>query len=479
MQINSVALLLTEQKYKLYALKLTRNKDDADDLISELILKVYEQSDKFIRSYERGDIESYLTICIRNAFYNRKKEKPVEIDEADPEDKRTQRLAEKIISDQQKNDYYPLMARSVAEFGSVDNLAKATGISKFTIYTGLRKYKSDLMNLKKLLLVTPHQIGGVGYHRILKPFQELSETRNDIHLTRSNAYVNRDHDIVVFNRIIGNSYKDDRAIIGEAKICGQKVICDVDDYWVLPSGHMLENFYKKTGMSERIAQNIKEADLVTCTHEVLALRILKLNKNVVVIPNAINEADTQWISRHIPDKTYRFGFVGSEAHTTDVPILRKGCNLINRSKMDFKFIYVGWSDSASSKLYEQVFTSRGTSDRYGCIAAKPVTEYGLGYNLIDCSLAPLEDTLFNRCKSNLKILEAAAHGLPIICSKIHPYFGGDFDVLFAENEYDWYKQMGKLIRNPADGVKRGEAMRSVLLDKFTYKKINKLREEIL
>ena len=49
-----------------------------------------------------------------------------------------------------------------------------------------------------------------------------------------------------------------------------------------------KNYYKKMGMTKRIIQNIKEADLVTCTNNLLASKILKLNKNVCVIPNAID-----------------------------------------------------------------------------------------------------------------------------------------------------------------------------------------------
>jgi len=490
-----IATIIAQPKYYDYAYKLTGNKDDAYDLVSDTIIHINDNIKRFHKVYKQGSIERFLFRVIKNEFLDgieqaksrSKKAIMGEVDfiqSPDVENISIRKASEKLKHDKNNDTYYPLLFKKVAEFGGVDKLAKATGISINTIYTGLKKYKSDLMNVKKILLITPLEIGGVGYHRILKPYAELAETRNDIHLGKTNAYINGDHDIIVFNRVIGSNYTDDRAIINEAKICGQRVICDIDDYWVLPPGHILESYYNKHWITKRIEQNIREAHTVTTTNEVLALKILKLNKNVVILPNAINENDAQWINRHIKDTTYRFGFVGSRAHTNDVPILRKACNLMHRSDMDFQFIYVGWGGDQdhASQLFQEVFSSRGTgNDRYGKISAKPISEYGLSYNMLDCALAPLEDNLFNRCKSNLKVLEAAAHSLPIICSKVHPYYGTDFDnaALFADAEYDWYKQMNKLIKNPVEGHKRGADLREILLKNFTYKQINKLRSEII
>lgn len=185
-----------------------------------------------------------------------------------------------------------------------------------------------------------------------------------------------------------------------------------------------------------------------------------------------------------PFDKYRFGYFGSAAHTTDVPILRKACNLIHRDSQNYQLKLIGFSaEEPATYLFEEVLTSRYTCRQgdYVRIERADVNVYGGIYNWIDCALAPLSDTLFNRCKSNLKILEAAAHKLPIICSKIHPYYGADFDhcVLFAESEYDWYKQMKKLIKNPELGRQMGARAHEVLLKKYTYKQINKLRSEII
>ena len=43
---------------------------------------------------------------------------------------------------------------------------------------------------------------------------------------------------------------------------------------------------------------------------------------------------------------------------------------------------------------------------------------------LDLALAPLEDSLFNRCKSNVRVLEYGACGVPVICSNLEPYRDG-------------------------------------------------------
>lgn len=40
---------------------------------------------------------------------------------------------------------------------------------------------------------------------------------------------------------------------------------------------------------------------------------------------------------------------------------------------------------------------------------------------LDLALVPLEQNLFNECKSNLRLLELGSCGFPIICTDIEPY----------------------------------------------------------
>ena len=76
----------------------------------------------------------------------------------------------------------------------------------------------------------------------------------------------------------------------------------------------------------------------------------------------------------------------------------------------------------------------------------------------DIALAPLEDTHFNRSKSDLKLLEYSALGLPSVASSVEPYAGWAHGktVLHAENTPDaWAEAVAALAADT--GMRRGIA----------------------
>lgn len=54
---------------------------------------------------------------------------------------------------------------------------------------------------------------------------------------------------------------------------------------------------------------------------------------------------------------------------------------------------------------------------------------------LDLALAPLEDTLFNRCKGNQRLIEFGACGVPVICSDIEAY-RGDLPAKRVQNRFE-------------------------------------------
>ena len=51
----------------------------------------------------------------------------------------------------------------------------------------------------------------------------------------------------------------------------------------------------------------------------------------------------------------------------------------------------------------------------------PVDQYGKLYEYFDVSLVPLQGGTFNKCKSDLKIVEAGYTRTSVICSNVTPY----------------------------------------------------------
>lgn len=121
---------------------------------------------------------------------------------------------------------------------------------------------------------------------------------------------------------------------------------------------------------------------------------------------------------------------------------------------------IGWvggqEQSDDLDLIADVIKALGTEVEMICLGACPeslrpyVHEIHKGVSLseypvklaslnLDLALVPLQDTLFNRCKGNLRLLELGACGVPVICSDLEP-FQGDLPVTRVKNTYEgWMK----------------------------------------
>ena len=78
----------------------------------------------------------------------------------------------------------------------------------------------------------------------------------------------------------------------------------------------------------------------------------------------------------------------------------------------------------------------------------------------DIAIAPLADVPFNRAKSHLKALDAAARGIPIIATDMEPYrdFVRDGETGYlVSSEAEWVKRLTDLIHDEAARAEMGAA----------------------
>ena len=77
---------------------------------------------------------------------------------------------------------------------------------------------------------------------------------------------------------------------------------------------------------------------------------------------------------------------------------------------------------------------------------------------LDMAIAPLADHDFNRAKSNLKLLEYGALGLPVICSKIEPYLDSPARQLDEQIE-SWVDAIRELAADKSAREEQGRRMK--------------------
>jgi glycosyltransferase involved in cell wall biosynthesis len=128
---------------------------------------------------------------------------------------------------------------------------------------------------------------------------------------------------------------------------------------------------------------------------------------------------------------------------------------------------------------------------YQRVWTKPVTSYAANYSKFDISLAPIKNHIFNRMKSQLKVIEAGFYKKALIASNIGPYTidlkhclkNGEFvdgnALLVNENRNhsDWSKYIKKLVNNPNLITDMGERLYETVKDEYDLRNVTKTRAE--
>jgi len=148
------------------------------------------------------------------------------------------------------------------------------------------------------------------------------------------------------------------------------------------------------------------------------------------------------------------------------------------------------------------FLMKFTQEEYPNIANEPyrrvwtkhISTYATNYNLFDISLAPLTENIFNKVKSQLKVIEAGFHKKALIAQNFGPYqidlknaakFGGGFDetansilVDTGKNHKDWYDSIKKLVKNPEIIPILQENLYNTVKDTYNINKVTESRREL-
>lgn len=264
-------------------------------------------------------------------------------------------------------------------------------------------------------------------------------------------------DVVVFNRVL--PITEQKKFIRKLQSKGVYVICDIDDHWILSSNHASKNIgdaYRQYSI-----EALMYADEVWTTHELLGKEVERLNANWYVIPNALDPNEPQWQPK--TNYSNRIGWAGGITHFHDLMLTKDAWN-------DTTPVICGFNEHPEWLKLSDNFKA-------DYINALPVTEYGLLYDQFDIAIAPLEDNKFNRCKSNLKIIEAGMKGLPIFVQNIHPYTDDAKGIFKVDN---WNTSIREASAMGVQEIREsGQALREYVLSNYDINKVNELRKERL
>jgi len=86
---------------------------------------------------------------------------------------------------------------------------------------------------------------------------------------------------------------------------------------------------------------------------------------------------------------------------------------------------------------------------------------------LDLALAPLEQHIFNDCKSNLRLLEYGACGYPVICTETEAYRGHlPCTQVKTNSTQEWLEAIRMHLSDPQASYRMGDQLREMVLRDF-------------
>lgn len=229
-------------------------------------------------------------------------------------------------------------------------------------------------------------------------------------------------------------------------------------------------------INKNIDESVRNADLVTTTTEFLKKEYEKLNKNVVVLPNCVEPLDWEDPLKNDGDKV-RIGLVGSVASSEDFKEIEGIIpELMKDDRIELVLFSLPADDEKLSMLRkvfkeEIAFWEQFNPEWHHYV---PHHEYNDKLNelRLDLMLIPRKDNYFNRCKSNLKFLEASMLEIPVIAQGFttgdSPYQGEE-DSKYMEiciDREEWLPAINDLVKNREKRQAMGKKAREYVLEKY-------------
>ncbi|GGI20992.1 glycosyltransferase [Oxalicibacterium faecigallinarum] len=228
-------------------------------------------------------------------------------------------------------------------------------------------------------------------------------------------------------------------------------VYELDDY--LPNLSM-KNINKQNidkDVLKRIRQGLAHVDRFVVSTDALKEAFAGLHADIRVIENRL---PADWWGnlqgkRHTSTKP-RVGWAGGNSHSGDLELI---ADVVRELANEVEWVFFGMCPDKLRPYIHELH------------AGIPIQQYpqALADLNLDLALAPVEDHLFNQCKSNLRLLEYGACGFPVICSDVRCYQYDDLPATRVKNRFsEWVNAIRMHLADPQENARRGDALQAIV-----------------
>lgn len=294
---------------------------------------------------------------------------------------------------------------------------------------------------------------GCGHYRIRQPFAAMQGEGlaegcvSDIHLAPVEMERFQPHAIVLQRQLeepqlaAMRRYRD---------AFGAFKVYELDDY--LPNVPVKSEARARMpkDLTRTLRQALSMVDRFVVSTEPLAEAFAGFHEDIRVVPNRL---PVHWwgdlSSRRRAGSKPRVGWAGGATHRGDLDLI---ADVVRDLADEVEWVFFGMCPEQVREYVHEVHPGVRIG-KYPAMLAS--------LNL-DLALAPVEDNAFNRCKSNLRLLEYGACGFPVICSDVLCY-QGDLPVTRVKNRYkDWVAAIRMHLDDLDESARLGDQLRQAV-----------------
>lgn len=244
-----------------------------------------------------------------------------------------------------------------------------------------------------------------------------------------------------------------------------------DNLFHVPRDNPTYESYGKPETHKNIAEICAMADIISVSTEQLKKDLQKLNKNIVVIKNAID--DTKFEAPEAEPKRRRLIlWRGSKTHTRDLMSVSNEIVELARANPTWVWCFLG-----DDPWY---ITERMQPKQYICLKPVDIHEYFIAIRQMNAAIkmVPLMSSAFNHCKSNIAWIEGTYAASVTVAPDWQEW--RQPGVLNYADPKDFREKMQMAIdMSDADRNARVKQSWHTILNEFTLTQNNKQRWDII